>query len=233
MTDLSEVFMKTPVFRRLDENHKADLQHRALRRNLKKGDVISFYGDVWPYVILLHKGKININKESPEGRSLTVRTLETGDVFWSHALFDGKSTPGTLNVGENSTIFQWHGEDILPKISTNSEALWDLCNVLIKQLRDASQTIEELAFHPLLNRLARLLLDEYDFEANSSVSRTLTLDEMANRIGTTREMVCRLLYRLSDRNVIQVSRTQFVLVNKIEMEKLATGDVLLDEEAWS
>jgi len=88
-------------------------------------------------------------------------------------------------------------------------------------------TIEKLAFIPLVNRLAQLLLDQFVSSQLSPIDRTMTLDEMATKIGTTREVVCRLLHKISDRNVIQVSRTQFVLVNKIELEKIAGGDCVI------
>jgi hypothetical protein len=42
----------------------------------------------------------------------------------------------------------------------------------------------------------------------------LTLDDMATRIGTTREMVCRVLYRFADKKLINVTRTEFVLTDR-------------------
>lgn len=49
----------------------------------------------------------------------------------------------------------------------------------------------------------------------------MTLDEMAAQIGTTREMVCRMLYRFSNNEMIQVTRTEFVLTDRDGLCKLA------------
>jgi len=48
----------------------------------------------------------------------------------------------------------------------------------------------------------------------AAISRHLTLDEMAARIGSTREMVCRALYSFSDKKLIEVTRAEFVLTNR-------------------
>jgi len=169
---------------------------------------------------------ININKESAEGRSLAMRSCPPGSVIWGNALFDGQPTLGTLCAFEPGYVFQWQGNDILPILQQNAEAMWELCQVLHEQIRFASATIEKLAFIPLVNRLAQLLLDQFESTHLSPIDRTMTLDEMAAQIGTTREVVCRLLHKFSDRNVIQVSRSQFVLINKIELEKIAGGDLV-------
>lgn len=226
MLHLLHLMARAPVFRKLSEPQLKQLAELAVRRNLAKGDLISFYGDHFPYVILIHDGMVNINKESSEGRSLAMRSCPPGSVIWGHALFDGQPTLGTLRAFEVSSVYQWHSNDILPILQQNAEALWELCQVLHEQIRFASLTIEKLAFIPLVNRLAQLLLDQFQSAHLSPIDRTMTLDEMAAKIGTTREVVCRLLHKFSDRNVIEVSRSQFVLVNKIELEKIASGDLV-------
>jgi hypothetical protein len=43
---------------------------------------------------------------------------------------------------------------------------------------------------------------------------------MAARVGSTREMVCRALYSFSDKNLIEVTRTEFVLTDREGLERL-------------
>ena len=81
------------------------------------------------------------------------------------------------------------------------------------RMQRASELVEGLAFHPVAGRLARLLLDHFETAGDASILRYLTLDEMAARIGSTREMVCRALYSFSDKKLIEVTRTEFVLTD--------------------
>jgi hypothetical protein len=52
----------------------------------------------------------------------------------------------------------------------------------------------------------------------------MTLDEMAARIGTTREMVCRQLYRFADQGAIQINRTEFMITDQGQLKKIAGKD---------
>jgi CRP/FNR family transcriptional regulator len=79
---------------------------------------------------------------------------------------------------------------------------------MVERMLRASEIVEELAFQPVAARLAHFLLEQFGDRVGDVVSRDLTLDEMAARIGSTREMVCRQLYKLADHGVIQINRTE-------------------------
>ena len=85
----------------------------------------------------------------------------------------------------------------------------------------ASRILEELAFHPVAGRLAGLLLGQFEGQTGDTLARDLTLDEMAARIGSTREMVCRHLYQFADQGAIQINRTEFKVMDKGYLKKLA------------
>ena len=53
------------------------------------------------------------------------------------------------------------------------------------------------------------------------VARDMTLDDMAAVLGSTREMVCRLLYRFSDMGLVDITRTEFVFTDRAKLKRLA------------
>ncbi len=85
--------------------------------------------------------------------------------------------------------------------------------MLVQRMQRASIVMEELAFQPVTGRLARLLIDRYHDSDSEYIARDMTLDEMAARIGSTREMVCRVLYQLADEGAIKINRTEFTISN--------------------
>ena len=78
----------------------------------------------------------------------------------------------------------------------------------------ASDIVEELAFQPVIGRLAGLLLDVFGDAEDEFMTRELTLEDMAARIGTTREMVCRHLYRFAENGAIEIRRTELKIKNR-------------------
>jgi CRP/FNR family transcriptional regulator len=109
---------------------------------------------------------------------------------------------------------------VMPILERNGRVGWELCRLMAGRMQRASEILEGLAFQPVASRLARLLLEHFEMAGDSAISRHLTLDEMAARIGSTREMVCRALYGFSDRKLIEVTRTEFVLTDREGLSQL-------------
>lgn len=198
------------------------LVNHASLRNLTKGQILVLSGEVWPYLLLVTEGKVQAIKESSEGRSLVVGTFLPADIFWGLAFFDEESPmPVTLIATERTSLYLWNRDILVPVLQRESEVSWRLCLMMIERMKQVSMIVEEMAFQSVDRRLARLLLDHFTDSENDLMERHMTLDEMAAQIGTTREMVCRMLYRFSNNEMIQVTRTEFVLTDREKLRYLA------------
>jgi CRP/FNR family transcriptional regulator len=159
------------------------------------------------------KGVIVAEKDSTDGKTLVAATFGSGDVFWGLAFFlDGSPMPAAYKVFEDGQILLWSREDMEPLLKENGTLSWELGRLAVKRMIKASEIIESMTFHPIAVRLARLLTGIQDSN-QKSIERNLTLDEMAARIGSTREMVCRLLYKFSDEGLIKITRTEFTIID--------------------
>ncbi len=149
-------------------------------------------------------------KESPEGRSLVVITLEKGELFWGVGFFkEGIGMPVALVANQETSLRLWSREKLEPFMIDNGQFTWDLTQLMAERMMRASRILEDLAFQPVAGRLAHLLLEQFDDHPGDTMSRDLTLDDMAARIGSTREMVCRHLYHFADKGAILINRTEF------------------------
>jgi CRP-like cAMP-binding protein len=219
---LSELLSQNPIFSHLDSAGKNTLSEMAIARRYPKGGWITHHGDIWPYFFIVESGKINAIKESSMGRSLNVLTLERGDVLWGLAFFQEEvPMPVGLAADEDSQIYLWSQDRLQPFLLENGRLSWELARLMVLRMQHASDIVEELAFQPVTGRLARLLLELYGETVEDYVARDLTLDEMAARIGTTREMVCRQLYHFADEGAIHINRTEFMISNREHLERLA------------
>jgi CRP-like cAMP-binding protein len=106
----------------------------------------------------------------------------------------------------------------MPFILEDGRLSWELTRLVIQRVQFVSEIVEKLAFQPLTSRVARLLLEQFPSEQDV-VPRHLTLDEMASRVGTTREIVCRILYRFAEQGAIQINRTEFTFLNRSLLEE--------------
>lgn len=215
-----KLLQSNTIFQSLAKTELEEFAHLAIMRDYQKGKFICLQGESWPYLFIVAHGRIEALKESAEGRSLRITTIHPHDIFWGLTFFDEQlHMPVTLVSRELSRVYLWDREQCLPFFVRHGALTWEISRLMVKRMLLASDMVEELAFQPVASRLARLLLEEYP-AGQLPVERHLTLDEMAARIGSTREMVCRILYRFSTQGAIQINRTEFVFKDRQILEKL-------------
>jgi CRP/FNR family transcriptional regulator, cyclic AMP receptor protein len=222
MRELIQLLEDSPVFAHLEVGDLERLAQQAIVKRYTRGEWIAPRDEVWPYLFLTATGTVHALKESQEGRSLIVLILGPGELFWGPAFFlDDASTPVLLQAQSDSELYLWSQQTLLPWLLANGRIAWELSRLMVGRMLRASEIVEELAFQPVRGRLARMLLGHYGSAVVEFVARDLTLDEIAARVGTKREIVCRLLYEFAEEGAIEISRTEFMITDREKLEQHA------------
>jgi CRP-like cAMP-binding protein len=223
MPDLFALLEQTDVLGKFTNAQKQRLASLAIRRVLKRNEALYWQGDLWRNVLLVASGRLRSVIHSLDGRSYVVSTWERGDEFWPHSLFDGESMPSTLEAVQDCAIYQWDGETVLQILFDNSDAVRALLGRQIKMIRKRRETISDLAFQPVTGRLAKLLLEQVP-ASETSAQRDLTLDQIASRVASSPEVVCRTLYQLQRDGLLQVTRASITLHDRAALERLVGAE---------
>jgi len=222
VNSLKGILAAHTIFAGLPQIELVDLADNAIQRTYADQEIVVHQEDVWPYLFLIAEGKIDATKESAEGRAFIATSLKAGDVFWGLAFFiQDAPMPVLLQAKDATQVYIWSRDYLVPVIQRYGNMSWMLCQVMINRMQLASAIVDDLAFQPVMGRLAGLILSEFSDAGDEFKSRELTLEEMASRIGTTREMVCRHLYRFAEKGAIQINRTELRINNKEMLEKQA------------
>lgn len=212
------------VFEKLSDADRADLVSRARLKVHERGESICWQGELWPNVAYIASGRVEWVIVSPEGKRQVVFKLGACDVVWGHTIFDDQPMPASLEVTQRAEILFWPREAVVPIVSRNAQAVWETGRVLVNYMRHVREVVYGFAFHPVAGRLARLLLTHYQHAEGDAAPRDLTLDQMADTIGTTRELVSRTLHRFADEGLIRVNRVELAFLDREKLESLAGGN---------
>lgn len=222
MESLDAKLSFSPLFSNLPQKTLDDLASRAIRRSFAAQEIIAHQGDIWPYLFFVEKGEIEAIKESLEGRAFIATSIKANEVFWGLAFFiQAAPMPVMLQARSEAVIFSWNRDYLVPIIQDHGVMSWSLCQLMIARMQLASDIVEDLAFHPVMSRLAGLLLDIFGDAEDEFKTRDLTLEEMAARIGTTREIVCRYMYKFAEKGAIQINRTELKINDRALLEDQA------------
>ncbi|MBN2678017.1 MAG: Crp/Fnr family transcriptional regulator [Anaerolineaceae bacterium] len=221
-SSLHELLLVHPVFSQLSPTTRSRLEELAIPKLSHTGEILTHFGDVWPYLFMIGDGIVSVIKESSEGRGLAITELSAGELLWGPAFFlENEPNPATFKLKQESMLFLWSRERILPVLLENGNLTWELTKLMAIRMIKASEIIDGLAFRRVSGRLAQLLINYPDQNTSGHLMRSLTLDEMATRIGSTREMVCRFLQRFADQGLITITRTELEILDRDQLVKLA------------
>ncbi len=217
---LAQNFAQDDVFSHLTPRDHKELAQLAFAKKYSKGQYICMQDDVWNRALYIKTGKLGWVMLSPDGKRQVVFRLGAGRVVWGHSLFDGESMPAALEVMEDCEVYIWKGEVIKPILSRNVDAVWAITQKLVRTMRKVRDVVYGFAFHPVAGRLAKFLLNHYKDIEGQVAPRDLTLDEMAQTIGTTRELVSKTLHQFAGEGMIEISRVEITFTDKGKLEEL-------------
>lgn len=220
MQNLHHRLAAAPVFEKLPAKEIDFLVGQALIKKLAAGDFLCHQGDDWPYAAFILRGELRWAILSVGGREQVLFRIEPGKTFWAHSMFDGEPMPASLTASRASQVCLWPQEVISPVLSRNPALLWEILRQNMAIMRRAREVIYGLAFKPVAGRLARLLLEQTDGQEGSPVQRDMTLSEIAATVGSSQEVVCRLLYQFQADNIIEINRASFKLNDRCALETL-------------
>ncbi len=223
MNQTPRCFSEAPIFSKLSERDRSHLLNMRSPYTYEKGHYLCWQDDIWPVAGFIVSGSLEWVMLSPDGRRQVVFRLNACDVIWAHSLIDNLPMPASLEVKEAATLYLWDKAMVMPLILRYPEAALDVSGVLIRYMRQVRATMYGFAFQPVAGRLARMLIEHFRPEVDKTIQRTLTLEEMAEAVGTTKELISRTLHRFADDGMIQVNRMEFVFKDVDKLEQVAGG----------
>ena len=170
------------------------------------------------YVMRL-AGQSRVYKMSASGREILLYRVAAGEtcVITTTCLLGHSNYPA-------STIVEEPIRDVIIPASAFNQLMIDSAvfrrfvmtnyGVLIS---DLIVLLDEVAFHSIDARLAKLLLDS----GHATIGRTHQL--MADELGTAREVVSRQLKRFEQKGWVTLGRGHVEISNRVQLEKLASS----------
>ena len=211
-----ELLRTVPIFSELSDKDIESLARAAGRKKCPKETVVFFENEEGDSFFMIVDGRIKVTILGDDGREVILSVLSTGDFFGEMALLDNEPRSATAIAVEDSELLSLQRSDFQHVIGENAGITTALIRVLSARLRKANHQISTLALLDVYGRVARVILDMAREEGkrlkDGRISfRRATHQEIANRIGTTRETVTRMLKDLERQGMIQVEGKEIVL----------------------
>jgi CRP/FNR family cyclic AMP-dependent transcriptional regulator len=211
-----ELLRTVPIFSELTDQDIASLARHATRRHYPKDTVVFFENEEGDFFFTIVQGRIKVTILGDDGREIILSVLGPGEFFGEMALLDNEPRSATTIAAEDSELVSLSRADFEGVLAHNPGIMSSLIKVLTARLRHANHQISTLALLDVYGRVARVIVemarDDGKRLKDGRISfQRPTHQEIANRIGTTREKVTRMLKDLQRQNLIKVTGKEIVL----------------------
>jgi len=214
--DEREVLRTVPIFSELSDEDITSLARLASRKRYPKDTVVFFENEEGDFFFTILEGRIKLTILGDDGREVILSVLGPGDFFGEMALLDNEPRSATAIAVEESELLSLHRSDFQSVLNDNKSITSALIRVLSARLRRANHQISTLALLDVYGRVARVIVDTARDEGKRLKDgriafRRATHQEIANRIGTTRETVTRMLKDLERQGLIHIDGKEVVV----------------------
>ncbi|MGC9399457.1 MAG: Crp/Fnr family transcriptional regulator [Anaerolineae bacterium] len=200
----------------LPEAALACLAEVAIRRTYAADETIFLAGEPCRAVYFIAEGQVRVYRLSPEGRKQVLVVLEPGQAFNTVPPFLSEPvTPSSAEAITPVTLYAVTRDDFLQLLRRCPDLTLVVLRDFAHRLAHLTDLVENLALHTVRGRLARFLLDQ---AAGDAVARRWTQDEIAEQMGTVRDMIGRALRSFADAGLIRVERGRIVLLDRAGLE---------------
>lgn len=214
--DLAAVLGKTALLSDLTAAELNLLAARTVRKSFHSGELLFSEGEPCHGLHIIALGRVRIFKTSLGGREQVLAVNNPGECVAELPVFDGGTYPASAVAIEDAQIAFISRRDFQTYCMEHPEVALKVLAVVGARLRRLVGIIEELSFTTIRQRLISALLrlaqsDGRQTERGIEFQLPASHQELANQLGTVRELISRNLMRLQAEGLLEVDARQIVV----------------------
>ena len=177
-------------------------------------------------VYVLCSGEVRLSTTSKEGKVLILKQAQAGEALGLSAAVSGTNYEMTAETCSPCQLNFIGRQDLMILLQNESEVGVRSAQSLSREFQGAYRDIHDLVLaRSSSGKLARLLLScappETRVSSEQRLRSAMTHEEMAQRIGSSRETVTRLLSNLKKKRLIRLEGATLVIRDRMGLEALA------------
>ena len=190
--------------------------HNAQLISMQEGSVILRQGDVCKGFLILVEGCIRVFGRSIQGKELEMYRIEQMGtcVLSTSCLLAGNAYPAEAVVEQDAKFFLLSADDFAFLMSESAAFRGFVFESYAQRLSNLLMLVQSIAFERIETRLARYLLHE----GRRSLVLSLSHQQIADALGTAREVVSRHLKLMEQQGWLSLSRGQIMLLAPAALE---------------
>lgn len=191
--------------------------------SIKKGEALFLEGDNVNGVYCIKEGVCKMTKLSANGKDQIVKLTQKGELLGQRSLISDEPANLSAIAVEDMQVCFIPKSEILNFFNTNNNFSMSLMKSICGDLKDADDTLVNLAQKNVKERLAQTLLyfeENFGVSNDNSLKLQLSREEIASIIGTATESCIRLLSEFKKLGLIELQGKKITILDKAKLKRL-------------
>jgi CRP/FNR family cyclic AMP-dependent transcriptional regulator len=184
-------------------------------RTFPKNTVLIHEGDVGDSLYIVVSGKVKVYASNEQGREVAIAFHGPGEYVGEMSL-DGAPRSASVVTTEPTTCAIVNRAQFRDFVLAHPDFALHLIEKLIQRARTATANIKSLALSDVYGRLVRLLTSlAKEADGTWVVPERLTQQDIAERVGASRDMISRLMKDLVAGGYLSIVDRQITILKKL------------------
>lgn len=200
------------LFPQFDAELLAAIEKQAIEKHFGAGEVIMRTGQYIKSTALVLKGSVKIYRENEEGGEFLMYYLGPGDACAITMICAaGSQTSEVMAKAEQETDVLMIPVQVTDELMSKYKSWYQFAiNTYRNRFEELLTVIDNIAFRNMDERLEFYLKRHVDKTGKKIIS--LSHQQIADDLATSREVVSRLLKKMEQRNLVRLQRNHIELV---------------------
>ncbi|MBD2860185.1 Crp/Fnr family transcriptional regulator [Spongiibacter sp. KMU-158] len=206
------------LFDGLNEEELKLLRDSSVQREFAKNTVLIHEGDIADSLYVVESGRVKVYCSDKAGKDFVLNILESGDYFGELALLDDDRRSASVRAMDNAKVRIIYKEDFKAILDFHPNITRILNKNLTRRIRKLTNDVKSLALQDVYGRVVKVLTNlaaDPDEHGVMRIDEKLTQQEIADRVGSSREMVARILKDLTIGEYIEIDGRFINLMKKL------------------
>ncbi|MCC3358486.1 Crp/Fnr family transcriptional regulator [Bacillus sp. REN16] len=217
---------RVPIFNHLTENEMAEISQVAVRKRLKKGELLFHSDELSEHLFIVHKGLVKMYRMTENGKEQIIRFVEQGDFIGELSLFSKTMTTSFAEAMEDTEVCTIHQQDIHQLLLSYPTISLKILEEFTSRLHETEALIEKLNSQDVEKRVASYLVEliEGQDEASMMIQLPVRKGDLASYLGTSQETLSRRLSAFQNQGLIELKGQRKIIIKQLdELRKKANN----------
>lgn len=213
-----------PFFAAFPESALQVMADRGVERRFAAGETLFRAGDTASGLMVVLEGRVRVVRQAG-GRAQVVHVEVAGGTLGEVPLFAGGGYPATAIAMEPTVCAVIARESLAAAIRSSPDAAFVLLERMARRVRELVGRVDRLSLRSVSARLAEYLLSRTSARGRAAIALGMTQQQLAEELGTVREVIVRELHALRNRGVIRaIGGGRYEILDVTALEARVTAD---------